>query len=330
MSFADKLIALLRQQGWSQEELAEKMDVSRQSVSKWESSQSMPDLSKLLQLSELFGVSTDYLLKDGVEFDGNGDAPVFAAPSLRRVSRQDSEEFIALRSEAARRIALGVFLCILSPMGLFAIPAIASLPGSVVSESAAAKVSIAGLLILFLLVAAAVVIFITTGSKSAHFAFLEQEAFELEPGLCEELRGRQAAFRPQYTRCNAIGACLCVLSPVPLLAGALAVNEPLLLFMLCVTLLLAAIGVFFFISAGVRWAAFEKLLREGEYSPKNMETEKLKSNIAGIYWLAVTAGYLAWSFISGAWYKTWIVWPIAGVAFAAIMVICDIVGRDKK
>ena len=64
MILADKIIELRKKSGWSQEELAEKMNVTRQSVSKWESAQSTPDLGKILQLSGLFGVSTDYLLKD--------------------------------------------------------------------------------------------------------------------------------------------------------------------------------------------------------------------------------------------------------------------------
>lgn len=64
MIFADKLITLRKKAGWSQEELAEKLNVTRQSVSKWEGTQSVPDIDKILQLSRLFGVTTDYLLKD--------------------------------------------------------------------------------------------------------------------------------------------------------------------------------------------------------------------------------------------------------------------------
>ena len=64
MPFSDKLIALRKKAGWSQEELAERLNVSRQSVSKWESAQSMPDIDKILQLSSLFSVTTDCLLKD--------------------------------------------------------------------------------------------------------------------------------------------------------------------------------------------------------------------------------------------------------------------------
>ena len=62
MIFADKVVQLRKKSGWSQEELAEKLNVTRQSVSKWEGAQSIPDLEKILQLAQIFGVSTDYLL----------------------------------------------------------------------------------------------------------------------------------------------------------------------------------------------------------------------------------------------------------------------------
>ena len=61
---SEKIINLRKSRGWSQEELAEKLDVSRQSVSKWESGVSNPDLDKIVAMSTLFGVTTDYLLKD--------------------------------------------------------------------------------------------------------------------------------------------------------------------------------------------------------------------------------------------------------------------------
>lgn len=63
MILADKITELRKKRGWSQEELAEKVDVTRQSVSKWESAQSTPDLDKILKLAEIFEVTTDELLK---------------------------------------------------------------------------------------------------------------------------------------------------------------------------------------------------------------------------------------------------------------------------
>ena len=65
MKFSEKLLLLRREHGLSQEMLAEKLDVSRQAVSKWESGQTYPETDKLIALSEIFGVSIDSLIKDG-------------------------------------------------------------------------------------------------------------------------------------------------------------------------------------------------------------------------------------------------------------------------
>lgn len=64
MNFAEKLCVLRNQSGYSQEQLAEKMSVSRQAVSKWESGVTLPETEKIIQLSDLFDVSTDFLLRD--------------------------------------------------------------------------------------------------------------------------------------------------------------------------------------------------------------------------------------------------------------------------
>jgi len=64
MTFAQKLVALRKQAGLSQEQLAEKLSVSRQAVSKWETGDTLPDTAKVIQLSRLFDVTIDYLLKE--------------------------------------------------------------------------------------------------------------------------------------------------------------------------------------------------------------------------------------------------------------------------
>ncbi|MBQ9746775.1 MAG: helix-turn-helix transcriptional regulator [Clostridia bacterium] len=69
MTFNEKLLSLRRKTGLSQEELAEKLDVSRQAVSRWEMGETMPDAKNLLVLSDIFGVSVDYLLRDGMKED---------------------------------------------------------------------------------------------------------------------------------------------------------------------------------------------------------------------------------------------------------------------
>lgn len=73
MTFEQKLVKLRKQCGMSQEELADNLNVSRQAVSRWELGTAMPDAPNLLAISNIFKVSTDYLLHD--EFDSDEDIP---------------------------------------------------------------------------------------------------------------------------------------------------------------------------------------------------------------------------------------------------------------
>ena len=69
MKLPDKIIELRKARGWSQEDFAEKLNVSRQAVSRWENRTALPDVQNVLQMSKLFGVTTDYLLNDNYESD---------------------------------------------------------------------------------------------------------------------------------------------------------------------------------------------------------------------------------------------------------------------
>ena len=124
MILADKIIELRKKSGMTQDELAEKLGVSRQSVSKWESAQSTPDLNRILKLSEIFSVSTDILLKDELDLNQpvytETAAPIVSSvddtePNLRHVTMAETNEFLAANERHAFFTALGVALCILSP-----------------------------------------------------------------------------------------------------------------------------------------------------------------------------------------------------------------------
>ena len=118
MTFSDKLIALRKKAGWSQEELAERLNVSRQSVSKWESAQSMPDIDKILQLSSLFSVTTDCLLKDTQ--DDTQPAAAQTPSPLPRVTLAQAEDYLTRAQGNAPQMALATALCILAAVPLFA------------------------------------------------------------------------------------------------------------------------------------------------------------------------------------------------------------------
>lgn len=71
MKLSEKILTLRKKSGWSQEELAERLDVSRQAISRWESGSALPDANNILLLSKLFGVTTDYLLNDDYQSDND-------------------------------------------------------------------------------------------------------------------------------------------------------------------------------------------------------------------------------------------------------------------
>lgn len=262
MIFADKIVRLRKKNGWSQEELAEKMQVSRQAVSKWESAQAIPDLEKILMLGSLFGVTTDYLLKEEMEdeefTEENGAA-------VKRVTLSQANAFLEWRKAASLQIASATFLCIIAVIPLLILGALAEYGAFPISENLAAG---AGLATLLVLVAPAVAIFIFCGFKNEPFDFLEKEPFETEYGVAGMVKERQKAYKRTYAVCNGVGACICVLSPIPLFIGAITGDEFFTVLMLTVTMLLAGSGAAFFIVAGIRWASMQKLLKEGDYAPR--------------------------------------------------------------
>lgn len=318
MILADKIIRQRKKNGWSQEELAEKMEVSRQAVSKWESAQTIPDLEKILKLGNLFGVTTDYLLKDEMEDEEFSDDN---KPSVKRITLTQANDYLEWRKAASVRIAVGVFLCVIAAIPLLLLGAMAEVPDYPIPENLAAGL---GLIILLILVALAVAIFIFCGYKNAPYDFIDKEPFETEYGVAGMVKERQKAYRSTYIRCRILGACICVLSPIPLFIGIAADSQIFTVLMLTVTMVLAGIGVVFFIISGQRWESMQKLLSEGEFTPDERRKSRIKGKVSGIYWLIVTAIYLGWSFITSAWGFTWIVWPVAGVLFAVVMCICNL------
>ena len=259
MIFADKLISLRKRAGWSQEELANQLDVTRQSVSKWEGAQSIPDLDKIVQLSRLFGVTTDYLLKD--ELEEPESAPEDPTPARRRVSLEEATAYLACRRAVAPRMALATFLCILSPAPLFALAALSEMPAAPVSERTAVSV---GMCLLLLLVAAGVALFLSVGNRSRDFAFLDKVPFETEYGVAGMVQERQKQFAPTAARLYTLGTVLCILAAVPLfLSAGLATSDLAGVLALVLLLLLAGLGCIAFVYAGTVSSAMSRLLEEG-------------------------------------------------------------------
>lgn len=328
MIFADKLILLRKKAGWSQEELAEQMDITRQSVSKWEGAQSVPDLEKMIRLSELFGVSTDYLLKDEIEeaeqLNSSNDIP-----TLRRVSMEEANSFLSIKSKTAKTIAYAAFLCILSPIALLMLGAINESTPGILNEDIAGGI---GMIVLIIFAAIAAVMFILSGNKTAPFAYLEKEKFETEYGVRGMVKERKAQYKDLHTKNNIAGTCLCITALIPLFVGAIidADNDLFLTIMLSLSFLIAGVGVICFIKTGIIWESYEKLLQEGEYSIENKEKPSIATAVYTAYWIIATAIYLGYSLSSNNWGQSWIIWVVAGVIFPAVIAITSAFEKKSK
>ena len=317
MILADKIIDLRKKAGWSQEELADKLGVSRQSVSKWEGAQSIPDMNKILQLSDLFGVSTDYLLKDSLEASEPVPVQDAEAEGTTFVSMEEANAFLTYKAESAPRIALGVLLCILSPIALMLLGGAQETGRIVLTEMQAAMI---GLIVLLLMVAGAVLLFVLTGLKGSKYEYLEKEALDTAYGVSGMVRERMGREESEHNRRIAIGVVLCVLAAIPLFALLLWRGEDEWYGVLGVSaiLVLAAIGVYNIVLTCVPWEGYRMLLEQGDYTRASKRGNRQYS---GIYWGIVTAAYLAVSFLTQRWDMTWIIWPVAAVLFGALMEI---------
>ncbi len=330
MILAEKIIKLRKQQGWSQEDLAMHMGVSRQSVSKWESMASIPDLDKIIKLSELFGVSTDYLLKDEVE-----DEPV---PELtieeqsgdlrkRKVTLDEANEYMELRRKAALRIAAGVALCIFSPVALILMAVYAESGMIAITEEMAAGFGVA---ILLIIVACAVMLFITSGSRLKKYEYIETELLDLEYGIAGIVEKKKEDYADTHKVSVALGVGLCILSVVPLfIALAFTDADHVMVTMVGLLLTLIAVGVFMLVRTGTMYETYEQLLEEGDYTQEKKIDAKKNNNLATAYWCCAVAIYLLWSFLSGDWQITWIVWPVAGVLFGGVCAVANILRKHK-
>ncbi len=327
MILADKIITLRKKAGWSQEELAQQLGVTRQSVSKWEGAQSIPDLDKILQMSRIFGVSTDYLLKDEQDETDSLSSSKEESP-LRRVSMEEASTYLSLRKAAAPRIALATLLCIISPILLIFLAGASDTGYIPMSEDAAAGL---GLCVMVALVATAVALFISAAAKSREYSFLESEPFETEYGVSGMVTERKKAHQAAHTRATIFGTVMCILSVMPLfLTQCFNADDMTCIASVCVLLAMVAIGCFAFVYSGVYHAAMQKLLEEEDYNREAKAKKPVAGTISLIYWLSVTAIYLFvtfWPGIAVSHQYSWIIWAVAGVLYGAVMGIVKLIRK---
>lgn len=332
MTFSEKISALRKQKGWSQEELAEKLMVTRQAVSKWESAQSMPDLDKLVQLSEALGVSTDYLLKDEQMQSVPAPATAEQTAKPRRVTQEEARRYLRLQTAAIPKTTLGVALCVWSPIALIGLPVLRSTLNWGFPEEICSGIGLCALLVM---VAAGVALLLTASGKLREFEYLEREPIETDNGAREQALSMQREVLPICAKRNTIGVVLCILSVLPLFALMCVPGVPDGYYSLavCALLLLVGIACLLLVRTGSMRGAVDKLLEQGDYTRENKAKSRLVGAVSAAYWLVVTAAFLFYTFGpkgNGQPQYSWFIWAIAGVLYGALMAALSVYRKKSK
>ncbi|MBQ7283874.1 MAG: XRE family transcriptional regulator, partial [Oscillospiraceae bacterium] len=285
------------------------------------------DLYKIVKMSQIFCVSTDYLLKDEVnELPDDSSVSVSADHDIdesRFISLEDANTYMNLCERLAPFFGLGVALCIICPIPLIFLGGLSEMAKYAPYEDVMAGIGVA---ILLLIVAMGVGVLVVCGMQLGKWDFLEKEAITLEYGVKGIVEKKKAAFEKNFVRSIATGVVLCIVGIVPMLAAA-GFNFEDYIYTLLVDLLLAlvAVAVFMFVRAGLINGCYQKLLQEGEFSDSEKKAKRRLDPIATIYWCSVTAVYLYISFTSFEWHRTWIIWPVAGVLYAVVEAVAKMI-----
>ena len=327
MLLSEKIMSLRKRNGWSQEELAQQLGISRQSVSKWESMASMPDIQKIMAMSELFGVSTDYLLKDELEElpataiatdyaassvqsgssdpaaastvsspDGGGstgdDASTSktAAPKLS-VSLDTATEYLDAIARTSRPTAGAITLFILGPALLVSLATYSEdalyFDPMHISPDA---MGIAGICIMMLFIAAGVGLLILQDMKLAKFKQLKEASLELQYGVEAAVRRRAESTESLRYVQQAAGVCLTILSAIPFLIVSYYGTGLTFALGFFVAAILVSLGVYLLVYSGILRDGYRVLLQEGDFS-HDEKSNKRDSKSAALKYRPIARAY---------------------------------------
>ena len=286
MSLAENLQYLRAREGVTQEQLAERLDVSRQSVSKWESAASYPEMDTLLKLCDMFQVDMDTLLRGSVENSLSEDTAGY-------------DRFMTLY---ARKIAGGV----------------SAIVGSVALWSFLSALGLSEMLgtaILLLVIAAAAVVFIASSMEEEHF----RKKHPVIPDFYTEPQKERFHRRYIWYIAGGVGAILLGVVMMVLAFTVLPEKEPYESYMGAAFLVIVACAVYFLIYGGMLEdkCNIAKYNRQNDPTPEDKSRRRRATTACSVIMILATAVFL---FAGLAYYKwNWaaIIYPVGGVLCGA-------------
>jgi transcriptional regulator with XRE-family HTH domain len=302
MSFGENLQFLRKRENITQEQMAERLEVSRQSVSKWESDTSYPEMEKLLQLCQMFDCDMDTLLRGDVQAE----------------KQKDTHAYDQHINTMSKQVALGVGTIILG------IAVMMAMEGLYIKEALCDMV-------MMIFVAVGVVLLVLTGMEHSRFC---KKHPHIEPFYSpEEIDAYEAKF-PKFI---AAGVAMLLIGLIwvvgyPGLLGKTYFHEDLYI---APFMVIVAIAVALFIYAGLQKSKYniEGYNQERKEEEKEMQAEKEgrpmspASKACAVIMLSATIIFFILSFVQGNWETSWLPFPIGGILCAIVKIIW---GDDRE
>lgn len=290
MSFSENLQNLRQMKGFSQEQLAEKLEVSRQAVSKWESGSGYPETEKIISICEIFDCSMDTLMKGKISAD----------------IVEDKNEYDTFYNKYSKGIAAGV--------GIILIGATILISLSGFNNNA---VDTLGLIFLMVCVLVAVPIFIYLGIRNEDFKKSKVKMAEIYKP--EEIQ----SFSKKFPIMISAGVALILVGVIILIAlyGMRVVNDDSTI-PITILLSLVTIAVPIFIYAGLQKNKYDinQYNEENEFNVDKTQSKKV-NKISEVIMLIATFIFLALGFTLNLWHIAWIVFPLCGILCAIVEAI---------
>jgi hypothetical protein len=244
-----------------------------------------------------------------------------------QVTQEEVEAYLNVKKTMGLQIGIGVFLCILGAAMFLLITKLLEhgvFGGSFLEDNS----GIPGLIALFVLITIAVGIFIYSGMNFEKYQYMEK-GVHLSNSVRERLQMQYDSNTPTFYFSLILGVGLIIIAPVALIITSL-VDDDYSEYGVVILLILVAISVFLFIYFGTTRESMQRLLKLGDYAPKQTKDNKVIGAIASIIWPLATIAFLFWGFVYNGWGIAWIIFPITGIFFGMISAVYSILTNKEE
>lgn len=285
MKFSENLQKLRKEYGYSQEQLADELGVSRQAVSKWESGNTYPEMETLIAMTKLFHLTLDELIEQDISVE-------------HKMKKQD---YFAFFHKFAFAMAIGVALTMLGIVSVL------------IMEEVMPKDSDLIAVPFFGFILVAVIIFVYMGLERSEFDRELREA-----GAIDIDASSRKKFMKKFNLAMVIGIALSILGLIMTLVTEHTCgnhsNLPAIVFFGFII-----VAVFLFVYYGVMYDAYHQKIK----FEKQVHKEKLSEKISGVIMLSATIIFLICGLIFNLWHPGWVAFPIGGILCAIVSVLLE-------